>query len=262
MGFTSDTDITKAGELYESEIRQGWDIQGNANGGYLMAIGTRAMAAASRPHPISVTAHFLSPGKVGPVTVTPTIIKQGRTFSTVRASIVGPGKPIVELLGSFGEMESADGFVLIDAEPPDLPPVEQCVKIDSQLDGFPPPLMDKLDLHLHPEDALFYRGRPSGKPLVRGWIKMADSEPINAFGLMLIADAFPPTVFNANLPRAWVPTLEMTTHVRGVPKPGWLRCKFTTRFITGGVLEEDGEIWDSTGRLVAQSRQLALMPRG
>lgn len=54
----------------------------------------------------------------------------------------------------------------------------------------------------------------------------------------------------------------MTTHVRGIPEPGWLRCKFTTRFITGGVLEEDGEVWDSTGRLVAQSRQLALMPRG
>jgi hypothetical protein len=41
-----------------------------------------------------------------------------------------------------------------------------------------------------------------------------------------------------------------------------LRCKFATHFVTGGFLEEDGEIWDPAGRLVAQSRQLALVPRG
>jgi acyl-CoA thioesterase len=68
-------------------------------------------------------------------------------------------------------------------------------------------------------------------------------------------------VFNANLPLAWTPTLEMTTHVRAMPAPGWLRCRFTTRFVTGGLLEEDGEIWDQSGRLVALSRQLALVPR-
>jgi len=50
--------------------------------------------------------------------------------------------------------------------------------------------------------------------------------------------------------------------VKVEPVPGWLRCRFTTRFVSGGFLEEDGEIWDGDGRLVAQSRQLALVPRG
>lgn len=262
MGFIADTTVQTDGNSYKSEIKPGWDVRGNANGGYLMAIGARAMAQASRPHPVSVTAHFLSPGTPGPVTITPTIIKQGRTFCTARASMTGPEKPLIELLGSFSEVGNVDGAVLIDAQPPELPAPEDCVKIEPHPRGFPPNMLQKLDMRLHPDDAELFEGRPSGKPLVRGWIKMADDEPIDAFGLMFIADAFPPSVFNAALPVAWVPTLEMTIHVRGLPKPGWLRCEFTTRFITGGVLEEDGEVWDSTGRLVAQSRQLALMPRG
>ena len=67
---------------------------------------------------------------------------------------------------------------------------------------------------------------------------------------------------DARLPVAWTPTVELTAHIRTNPAPGWLRCRFATRFVTAGFLEEDGEVWDRTGRLVGQSRQLALVPRG
>lgn len=77
----------------------------------------------------------------------------------------------------------------------------------------------------------------------------------------MAADVFPPTAFNARLPVTWVPTVELTTHIRRRPEPGWLRCRFISRHIAGGFMEEDGEVWDRSGRLVAQSRQLALVPR-
>jgi len=40
-----------------------------------------------------------------------------------------------------------------------------------------------------------------------------------------------------------------------------LIVRHATRNISGGQFEEDCEVWDATGRLVAQSRQLALLPR-
>ena len=91
----------------------------------------------------------------------------------------------------------------------------------------------------------------------------SDAQRHDAFGLLQAADVFVPVCFNrSEVPVAWAPTLELTVHVRGIPAPGPLRCRFSSRFIQDGMFEEDGELWDSSGRLVAQSRQLALIPRG
>jgi Thioesterase-like superfamily len=49
------------------------------------------------------------------------------------------------------------------------------------------------------------------------------------------------------------------TTARAHPAPGWLACRATTRFVSNGYHEEDFEVWDSAGTLVAQSRQLALI---
>ena len=38
--------------------------------------------------------------------------------------------------------------------------------------------------------------------------------------------------------------------------------ELVARFSKCGLLEEDAEVWDSQGRLVAQSRQLARAPKG
>jgi hypothetical protein len=47
-------------------------------------------------------------------------------------------------------------------------------------------------------------------------------------------------------------------HVWARPVPGWLAASFRTRFLVEGYLEEDGEVWDTAGHLVALSRQLAI----
>ena len=60
-------------------------------------------------------------------------------------------------------------------------------------------------------------------------------------------------------PVGWVPTIELTVHLRARPAPGWILGQFTTQDMQDGRLIEDGALWDSRGTLVAQSRQLALL---
>ena len=265
MSFASASAV-EGGEsgLWHGSIADGWDIAGNANGGYMLAIAARAGALASgRPDPVTLTGHFLRPGQPGPVTIETEILKEGRRFSTVRATLFSAERAIVAVLGSYTEIaERPTGTPeRVEAQPPDLPSPEDCIAVEPT-ETFPPPFMGHVELRLHPDDVPFM-GRRSDLPQVRGWFRWPNGEDLDTLGLVVAVDAFPPTIFNANLPIAWTPTIELTAHIRAVPPPReWLRCAFTTRFITGGFLEEDGELWDGDDRLVAQSRQLSLLPRG
>src|SRR5437764_1364471 len=69
--------------------------------------------------------------------------------------------------------------------------------------------------------------------------------------------------------RAYAPTVEMTVYFRAAlpaPEVGpeeFLLGVFSSKRAEGGFWEEDGELWTRDGRLLAQSRQLALvLPAG
>lgn len=264
MSFASHTGVTPLGDgRYGARVAEAWHVVGNAHGGYLLSLAGRALAAATgRPDPVTVTAHYLRAGRTGPVDVDTRVVRSGRRFATGTATVGSPDHALVSVLGTFGDLSdrSADDPVWIDGSPPALPDPQECDRAVPG-DPFPPAFMAELDLRLHPDDARFYRGERSGRALLRGWIRLADEEPVDTVALLTLVDVFPPTVFNLDLPLGWVPTLELTAHVRARPAPGWLRAEATTRFVSGGRLEVDGVYWDSTDTLVAQSRQLALVPR-
>jgi len=244
---------------YTADIAPGWDIAGNANGGYLMAIAVRAMADAVGRPPLSVTAHYLAPGRPGPAEVLVDVHRAGRRMATVGATVRAADGELLRLLGTFAEMRE-EGPAVVDARPPDLPPLGECVRVTppAELSGFG----ERVEMRVHPDDAGFRLGAPRGVAEVRGWFEFTDGQPVDTFGLLVAADAFPPVIFNrSEFPISWAPTLELTVHLRGVPTPGPLRCRFSSRFMQAGMFEEDGEVWDAHGTLVAQSRQLALIPR-
>jgi acyl-CoA thioesterase len=261
-GFAAATAVTHRDDRqWAAVVQPGWDIAGNANGGYLLAIAGRALTQATgRPHPLTTTAHFHRPGLPGPVTVDVAPVNASRRFTTATAVLRRDDGPILTVLSTLGDVGQTAGPELVTATPPPLPDPEACVPVVAG-ELFPPPFVDRVEVRLHPGDAAFRDGTPAGVARMRGWFRLRDAEPVDAVALLCAADAFPPTVFNVDLPIGWTPTLELTVHVRALPAPGWLACGFVSRNVAGGFLEADGEIWDARGRLVTQSRQLALVNR-
>ncbi len=245
----------------EVEVASGWDVHGITNGGYLLTTVVGALRSlVDLPDPLAVSAHYLAPSRAGALHLTPHPGRHGRGHATVGATGRQASKPIVQATATFAELGDREPGPTerIETSPPSLPAPEAC----SPRRGFAEEgLGRRLDLRLHPEDAGFGDGHPSGHSRTRGWVRFADGRPPDTLALLLFADAFPPAAFNTGLPVGWVPTVQLTVHVRARPVSGWIRGAFTTRAIAGGYLEEDGELWDEQDRLVAQSRQLAVLPR-
>ena len=262
--FEADTAVERRGDgRWRGEATRRWDVVGGApNGGYLLTLPLRALAAElDRPDPLTVTAHFLDACGPGPVEISTEVLRTGR-HATGRAVLAQaddePGRARLTVTATFGDLGDADGPTRVDAEPPELPPLEECVD-PAAAEVELPPIVRRFDLRLDPSCVGWAVGRPSGVGRMAGWLRFGDGHPIDTMALPLLADALPPPALNLIPEVAWVPTLELTTHVRARPAPGWLRTVFRTRYLVDGYLEEDGELWDAEGRLVALSRQLALV---
>ncbi len=266
MGFAFDDAIAMTsvnGNQFSANVQSGWDIGGVANGGYMLALVGSAMGqAADGREPTTITAHYLAPLSAGSVEISTEVIKQGKRFTTVLATIRQGDRDALRAIGAFGEIpHPTDGLVHIAGAPPALPSFEDCAPRNSGIGDFPVALMNHVDVRLHPDDAGFARGQMSGQATVRGWFSFPDRRPVDTLAILLATDSFPPALFNLTGTPGWVPTIELTAHIRAEPAPGPLRCIFSSRFVQGGMFEEDGELWDSRGVLVCQSRQLGLVPR-
>ncbi|WP_329442257.1 thioesterase family protein [Streptomyces sp. NBC_01426] len=269
--FDRDTTLSARADepgVYDAELSAGWTIITAVNGGYLLALVGRALSAAlPHPDPFTVSAHYLTSSVPGPAVIRTQVVRIGRTLSTGQASLFqydesGAEVERIRVLASYGELSALPDSVHTTALPPVMPAYEDCLGAEAGPAPIPgsSAIVDRLRLRLDPATAGWAVGAPSGKGEMRAWFELADGRDADPLSLLLAVDALPPTAFDLGL-IGWAPTVELTTHIRHRPAPGPLRVAITTRNLAGGFLEEDAEVWDSTDRLVAQSRQLARAPR-
>jgi Thioesterase-like superfamily len=257
--FDLATAVRGGPERWTAEVDPGWTVAGRPNGGYLLALAARAaLAAVGQPHPLAVSAHFLTPPDPGPAELEVRVLRAGRNLSTARVTLSQEGVARLEALVTAGRLDpdATPGWRRATG-PAGLTPVEACVPGRPELPGGArADLLDHLDLRLDPATAGWFAGRPAGRLEMRGWVRFSDGRAADPLALLQAVDALPPTSFDLGLP-SWAPTVELTVYLRGVPAPGWLACVVRGQLWQGGWFDEEAEVWDSAGRLVAQSRQFA-----
>ena len=256
--FEHDTAVTALGDgSFSCEIRPDWWVVAGPNGGYVAAILTRAMEAqidAGQARPLrSLTVHYLRAPVEGPAEVEVKVDRHGRTVSFLRAELRQGPKMRASALAVFAD--DRDGLELDHAQAPETPAPEEIDSLPDRPEA--PPFGREFDFRPAIGGTFFSGGDAA---LTGGWLRFRDERPLDAAALVALCDSWFPAAFVvADGPLA-VPTLELTVHVRA-PLPlarDWVLGRYATRLARDGLLEEDAELFGRDGRLLAQSRQLAL----
>jgi acyl-CoA thioesterase len=259
--FETDTAVTPRGDgRYRACMDLGWWIVRGPNGGYVAATILRAILAElddpARP-PRSFTVHYLRPPVEGDVDIAVTTERAGRSLTTLSARLEQGGKLLAVALCACATDQTGPAFDDIEVPavaPPDELPV-------------PPPAMpQEIPMRARYEQRWAIGAPPNEANAealadVGGWIRLADPHPVDHTVVAALTDAWPPAAFNRMTAPAAVPTVDLTIHFREQPpdRPEWCLVRFTSRLGAHGFVEEDGEVWSADGKLLAQSRQLAVV---
>jgi acyl-CoA thioesterase len=253
-GFDADTALEPAGEgRFAGHVPRSWFVGRGPNGGFLAALAARALEHVAAAPPRSLTLHYLAPPAEGPIEVAATVLREGRTTSFVRLEFEQEGQPVCQVLAACAPW--LDGHPEWDDAPrPDVPPPLECE---------PLPFVDGMPVFLRNYEIRWLGWDTSRRPAwIGGWMRSAQERGSDPALIAAMTDALMPPAFLRLEQRPVVPTIDLTIHFRA-PLPGgphpWVLGIFTSAVGAGGVCTEDGQLWSEDGRLIAESRQLAIV---
>ncbi|MCP2298983.1 Acyl-CoA thioesterase [Nocardia amikacinitolerans] len=256
---------------YAGVIDEIWTIGEKVHGGTMVAASaaaaTRWLRAAdpalAEMAPIAASSDFLGAPEPGAVEYEVRIRKIGRQICLADATLTQNGRAMVRTAFTFGHLDDIEP--LYAPEHGDMPaePAPDAMGYEGSPMGKIVHVAKGADLYLDRSWAPFLEGA-KGEPRLRLWMRPFDGDQrdpdVSMYFAMMAADMSPPVPMNLGH-FGWAPTVQMTTYLRRRPAPGWLRVIATSHEVGGRMFDEDQLILDSTGAVVAQSRQLALIPQ-
>lgn len=266
--------ITATGEnSWQAHIDPLWTIGPKVHGGCMLAVCAAAarqeiLAAGADPsvQPLAVSASFVSAPDPGEVDLTTTLRKNGRQVGVVDVELSQGGRVAVRASVTLGTPDSGEPLHAVPhrtASLPVEPGADAVVVTPDHPMGKIVKFAGAASLHVDPSTAHFLSGK-EGEPAVSMWTRPhpgddTDLDTAVLFALMA-GDISAPVTMNRGM-FGWAPTVQLTVYLRHIPAPGWLRVTAESSVLGGTWFEEDHTVVDSTGTVVVQSRQLAMIPR-
>ncbi len=226
---------------------------GKPNGGYILAAMLRGLGdEMSADEPMVAAITYLASPETGAAELRTSALRKGRRVQTGEAALWEGDRHIAQLLASFGARTGGRSQEL--GTPPELPAPAACG--NPRDEGMSGGIFDRVDYRLASRPG-WVDGKPSGDPTVELWQRLAGGREIDLPALAFLCDAYAPPVLELGDLASM--TVQLTVHMHRRPVPGWIATRLTTRHVINGYHEEDCELWDEDGNLVAQSRQLAIL---
>jgi acyl-coenzyme A thioesterase PaaI-like protein len=267
MVVSSDDD----GGVFAGELNEHWTIGPKVHGGAMLALCANAARTfigaggqdrgSEQLEPIAVSGSFLWAPDPGPLQVVATVRKRGRRVSLVDVELNQGARTAVRTVITMGSPEPRDAVPLLSVNPviplmtPEPPPGLEPI-------GPGHPMEDIVHLahgcDIRPSLTTMGPRADGGPPVIEYWVRPREGSPDVLFAL-LCGDVSAPVTFGVNR-MGWAPTVQLTAFVRAVPADGWLRVLCTTTQIGKEWFDEDHVVVDCEGRIVVQSRQLAMVP--
>ena len=263
--FQAALDLTKVSDTVFSFTPNPKYFVGNTpHGGYLLALMNKAMTEVL-PHPSAINSniYYLDRTEPEPAELHIEILRTSRGSSMGQVKLIQNNKITClysSLCSDFQYMKGHSGL-----ETP-LPEIINSVEQDDfkvmnyenfKL-GSTPSFIQQLNMSVHPDHAWWDReiSTDAAEARCSAYLELQGGVA-DTFVLSYLADILPPVVQNKYGPLGWVPTLTLTCNIRQLPKTNLLFIDGIAKDISNGYFEQDCNIWDMSGNLVATSRQLA-----
>ncbi|MGB3287337.1 thioesterase family protein [Mycolicibacter algericus] len=252
---------------FAGALNEHWTIGPKVHGGAMLALCANAArtavagdGTAPKIQPVAVSASYLWAPDPGAMQLVTRIRKRGRRVSLVD----------VEL--NQGERTAVRAVVTLSEPEHQAPPLLSFNPVVPLMTPEPPPGLEPIGPG-HPMEHIVHLAhgcdiRPAlttlgprsdgGPPVIEMWVRPKGAAPDVLFAL-LCGDVSAPVTYAVNR-MGWAPTVQLTAYLRAMPADGWLRVICSCVQIGQDWFDEDHTVVDCEGRIVVQTRQLAMVP--